>query len=73
MGEKLMLLEGNNSENSHLNLVGSYAYPPGPDWSWRIVISPCSDQSLQIVMLNITPTGEEQPAVEARLYREQAN
>ena len=52
--------EGKNA----LSLLGSYAAPPGPDWGWRIVLEPLSE-TLQIRMDNITPDGEDLPAVEA--------
>ena len=37
----------------------------GPDWGWRAVIRPSPSQSLQIIMCNISPDGQEYLAVEA--------
>ena len=56
--------EGKNA----LSLLGSYAAPPGPDWGWRIVLEPLSE-TLQLRMDNITPDGEDLPAVEATYRR----
>jgi hypothetical protein len=49
-------------------LLGSYGGGGGPDWGWRIVIVPDGDD-LRLVMTNITPEGQEAPAVEARYAR----
>ncbi|HYW09218.1 MAG TPA: DUF1579 family protein [Longimicrobium sp.] len=48
-----------------LVVLGSYPAPPGPDWGWRIAIEPRPGSSLRIAMTNISPEGEEYPAVEA--------
>jgi hypothetical protein len=47
---------------------GSYAAAPGPDWGWRTVIETAEDDSLRMVMYNLTPDGQEYLAVEA-VYR----
>jgi hypothetical protein len=41
---------------------GSYAAPPGPDWGWRIEITP--GESLRITHTNIDADGTEDLAVE---------
>ena len=45
-------------------LLGSYAVPSGPDWSWRITIRSISPTELQIVMHNLSPEGQEDLAVQ---------
>jgi hypothetical protein len=67
MGEKVMTLTGPNDQGEQLGLRGSYTAPPGPDWGWRIEFIPSGPEALQLRMRNITPEGEEQPAVEMTL------
>jgi hypothetical protein len=69
MGDKGMTCRGSVGPHGLISLIGSYAAPPGPDWGWRIVITPAG-QSLSIVMYNITPEGVEELAVEAEHRRE---
>ena len=64
MSNKVMALKGIAGSDGSIQVIGSYAAPPDPDWSWRIVIKPNDDRSLSIAMFNITPKGEEYPAVE---------
>lgn len=45
-------------------LRGTYAAPPGPDWSWRIAIRLVSPNELTIVMHNISPEAQEDLAVQ---------
>ncbi|HET6228433.1 MAG TPA: DUF1579 family protein [Longimicrobiaceae bacterium] len=73
MSDKVMALRGPaSSESATLSVTGSYPAPPGPDWGWRIEITPDSDAgSLRIVMFNIWPgDGREDLAVEAKYRRE---
>lgn len=65
MSNKVLPLKGNAEADGSINLLGSYAAPPDPDWGWRIVIKPNDDRSLKINMFNITPQGDEYPAVES--------
>ena len=54
-----------------LSVRGSYAAPPGPDWSWRIDLAPEGEQ-LHLVMWNIWPAeqgGKEELAVDALYAR----
>ena len=68
MGDQFMML-GGGEVNDKLSVVGAYPAPPGPDWGWRIELVPEGDRRLLMSMMNITPDGEEQPAVDATLER----
>ena len=69
MSDKTFLCKGKIDLAGVITLVGSYEAPPGPDWGWRTVIEPVSDDSFKILMYNITPDGEEMIAVENRYSR----
>lgn len=47
MSDKIMLCEGAAQADGSIQVQGSYAVPPGPDWGWRISLLPetakCSD------------------------------
>jgi hypothetical protein len=70
MSSKIMSCQGAIDAQGAINLRGSYEAPPGPDWGWRIVITPKSGKELQIVMYNISPEGAEDLAVQAEYKRE---
>ena len=66
-GNQPMTCSGLKPGGSALSVRGAYAAPPGPDWSWRIDVTPDADQ-LRIVMHNVWPQeqgGKEELAVEA--------
>jgi hypothetical protein len=65
MSSKIMSCQGTIDAQGVIVLRGSYEAPPGPDWGWRIVITPKSGRELQIIMYNITPEGAEDLAVQA--------
>jgi hypothetical protein len=69
MSSEIMSCQGTIDAQGVINLRGSYEAPPGPDWGWRIVITPKSGSGLQIVMYNITPEGAEDLAVQADYKR----
>jgi len=69
MGDKLLTLSGKPLKDNKIDLRGSYAAPPDPDWGWRIMIAIGEAQGLQILMYNVTPDGQEAPAVEAGYAR----
>ena len=69
MGDKVMACQGTVSNNGQISVLGSYAAPPGPDWGWRTIITPGEDQSLRLIMFNISPDGQEDLAVEADYTR----
>jgi hypothetical protein len=68
MSNKFLISEGKAARGS-VDVSGSYAAPPGPDWGWRTVLGPGPDGTLRMVMYNVTPDGEEYLAVEALYSR----
>jgi uncharacterized protein DUF1579 len=62
MSDKVMTCEG---AGDSLDVRGSYAAPPGPDWGWRTVIESSDDDSFRMVMYNVPPDGHEELAVDA--------
>jgi hypothetical protein len=67
--EKVMACAGPNPKGNTLSVRGTYPAPPGPDWGWRIDLTPADTGELQIVMFNIFPDGKEELAVEAFYQR----
>jgi hypothetical protein len=66
MGEKALVCLGPKPSGTTLCVRGSYCAPPGPDWGWRIEITPEPAGTLQVAMHNIWPDGvREDVAVEA--------
>ncbi len=60
MSDKPMICAGTvDADTGTITVLGSYAAPPGPDWSWRTVIAPRGDDAFEVVMYNIAPGGEE--------------
>ncbi|CAN5366452.1 hypothetical protein BH23ACI1_BH23ACI1_14410 [soil metagenome] len=66
-GEKVMACEGHGHDGA-IDVRGSYAAPTGPDWGWRIQVEPSAD-AVGVRMHNVSPEGQEYPAVEARYRR----
>ena len=66
---KFMMFQKDDAHDGLVAVRGSYAAPPGPDWGWRIVVASDSVDEFHMLMFNITPDGEEAPAVEARFRR----
>jgi len=69
MSDKVMVCTGSSPSGPTYAVRGSYAAPPGPDWGWRIEITPDGGQALRLVMYNIWPEGKEDLAVEATYTR----
>ena len=66
-GNQPMACSGPKRSGSTLSVRGTYAAPPGPNWGWRIDVTPDGDK-LRIVMHNVWPQeqgGKEELAVEA--------
>ncbi|HKS26330.1 MAG TPA: DUF1579 family protein [Pyrinomonadaceae bacterium] len=64
VSEKPLTLSGADDERGKIDLRGTYEIPNHPDWGWRIVISTL-EETLKIVMYNVSPEGEEDLAVRA--------
>lgn len=67
MSDVVMACQGTINEAGTIDVRGSYAAPPGPDWGWRTVFTLAPD-TIRMVMYNIWPEGKEELAVEA-VYR----
>jgi len=65
---ELMLCRGTVDDSGRVAVTGSYAAPEGPDWHWRTEIEP-GDDSFKYMMINITPDGQEEWAVEMDFTR----
>jgi hypothetical protein len=62
-----MVCSGPKPRGSTLSVRGPYAAPAGPDWGWRIDVTPDGDR-LRIVMHNVwrqEQGGKEELAFEA--------
>lgn len=72
MGHLVMACDGpaggGVAASGSVSVRGSYAAPPGPDWGWRIDVTPGPD-ALLVAMYNISPDGPETLAVESRYTR----
>ncbi|HEX2076620.1 MAG TPA: DUF1579 family protein [Longimicrobium sp.] len=66
-GDKVMACSGPASDGA-VTVRGSYAAPPGPDWGWRIDVTPGGD-TLRIVHHNVWPEGKEELAVDSTYTR----
>ena len=62
MGREVLACAGTAADGT-IAVRGSYAAPPGPDWGWRIEITPGAD-ALRITHTNIDADGTEDLAVE---------
>jgi Protein of unknown function (DUF1579) len=67
-GEKGMACTGAVSDDGTVSVRGSYQAPPGPDWGWRIDVSP-GGETLRMVHHNVWPEGKEELAVDSRYTR----
>ena len=65
MGEQVMACAGRLTDAGGVRVLGAYAAPEGPDWGWRIEVTPDAGRALRLVMHNLSPGGAEEPAVEA--------
>jgi hypothetical protein len=64
----LMECRGASSDTS-ASVHGTYAAPPGADWGWRLALEATAVDECALRMFNISPEGDEQPAVEMRFTR----
>ncbi len=63
-----MLSDGTVEDDGSISVKGHYKVKDHPDWGWRTDIIP-GDDSLRIVMYNVSPDGEEEIAVETDFTR----
>jgi hypothetical protein len=70
MGELMMALHGSKESTGDIDVRGAYSAPPSPDWGWRIRIKIDNSAQLSILMFNISPEGQEYPAVEINYERD---
>ena len=64
-GTRIMVSEGKEGESPDKpNVLGSYPAPEGPDWGWRTTLEMRGKDNLVVTHYNITPDGDESPAVE---------
>jgi hypothetical protein len=68
MSDAFMVSRGTVA-GARVDMRGSYAAPPGPDWGWRTVVEADAHDTLRVVMYNVTPEGQEARAVEAIYQR----
>jgi hypothetical protein len=69
MSDRFMLCRYQATDDATVAVLGKYAGPSGPDWSWRITITTEREGEFQLIMDNITPEGAEMKAVEATFHR----
>jgi hypothetical protein len=69
MQDNMMQLTGISQPDGTMMVKGSYAAPPGPDWSWQITLQPLPNDQFKLLMHNITPDGDQMLAVEALFAR----
>lgn len=44
---------------------GEYRSVIGPNWGWRTEIRPVSDELFELLMCNVSPSGDNYPAFKA--------
>ena len=69
MAHTFMHMDGRLELDGRLDLLGSYAAPPGPDWGWRITIDPADRGTFRLRMYNIAPGGPSEIAVDTSYHR----
>ncbi len=70
MNEKIMFCTGAIGAGDIIDVRGTYAAPPEPDWGWRIQMSVPDARSLTMAMFNIAPDNTEHVAVRAEYARD---
>lgn len=69
MSDRFMLCRYQATDDASVSVLGTYAAPSGPDWSWRITLVSERADEFQLLMDNITPDGAEMRAVEIDFHR----
>ncbi len=70
-GNSIMNSTGAVDAGGKLSVLGSYAAGPDERWGWRTEVER-QGAELLLRAFNITPQGDEYPAIEARLQKEPA-
>ena len=71
LSDKFMVSEGRlKAGDGEISLKGFYTVPDHPDWGWRTIFEPKSENLFKITMYNVSPEGEESLAVEMELERQ---
>lgn len=55
----LMHLSGTVDQAGKISLLGSFSVGSGPDWGWRIELTPLGDKGLRLQMFNINPASQQ--------------
>ncbi len=69
MSRKIMHCAGTITASKTFTVNGYYEAPPDPDWGWRIAVEIRGENSIALVMHNISPAGQEDLAVRAVFAR----
>ena len=66
--DRIMISTGEVNKDGALDVRGTYAAPPNPDWGWHTLLS-ADEHTLSMVMFNVDPQGYEELAVDAQYRR----
>ena len=72
MDDRMMQLRGEGMADGGFSVAGSYTLPDGVAWGWRVELEISGSDAFAIRMFNVTPEGEEHPAVHASYRRSAA-
>ncbi len=66
--DTLMVSNGNMNDDGSAEVKGYYKVEGYPEWGWRTLIVP-ENETLKVIMYNVSPEGDEELAVEAEYQR----
>jgi hypothetical protein len=66
---EFLISDGKAEGPGDLQVLGHYPAPSGPDWGWRTHLRADGEDRFEIMMVNISPDGEETPAVRMEFGR----
>jgi len=69
MSHDIMYCEGFIENDTDYIFKGEYRVGSGPNWGWRTEIRPQSDDLFAFLMYNISPAGQDYPAVKVEYQR----
>jgi len=69
MSRKIMHCAGTIAGGHTFTVAGHYEAPPDPECGWRIALEIRGENSIALVMHNISPAGQEDLAVRAVFAR----